>query len=146
MPSRHSLQRSSIENRLLLGPALTNLTHMSKKKNSRKIVRAKVLDIALSNSLLSDVRSLIDQARDATARAVNSALVLVYWHIGDRIRREILEQKRAGYGEQILATLSKELVAEFGNGYSVPNLSRMMRFAELFPALEIVSALSKQLG
>jgi predicted nuclease of restriction endonuclease-like (RecB) superfamily len=38
--------------------------------------------------------------------------VLLYWHVGQRIRTEILQEKRAGYGEAILSTLSKELLFE----------------------------------
>ncbi len=97
-------------------------------------------------SLLDDVRDLIQQARAATAQAVNAALVLLYWQIGQRIRVEVLKEKRAEYGEQILSTLSKELTAEFGSGFSWPNLSRMMRFAEVFADRRIVSTLSNQLG
>ena len=66
--------------------------------------------------LLDDVRNLIRQAREATAQAVNSALVLLYWQIGQRIRVEVLKEKRAEYGEEILSTLSKELTTEFGPG------------------------------
>src|SRR5262249_23157945 len=65
---------------------------------------------------------------------------------GSRIRTELLKQKRAEYGKEILSTPSKELVADFGNGYSVPNLSRMMRLAERFPDRGILFALSPQLG
>jgi predicted nuclease of restriction endonuclease-like (RecB) superfamily len=117
---------------------------MSKKKGN--IVPARMAATAIPTDLVADVRSLIEQAREFTARAVNSALVLLYWHIGDRIRREVLQGSRAEYGKEILSTLSKELVADFGNGYSVPNLSRMMRMAEAFPSREIVGALSQQLG
>jgi hypothetical protein len=115
-----------------------------KKPTSRKLVPAKKAAAVLSD-LLGDIRGFIEKARTATA-AVNSALVLLYWSIGTRIRTEVLKEKRAEYGKEILSTLSKQLVAEYGNGYSVPNLSRMMRFAEVFPAVEIVSALSAQLG
>ena len=101
---------------------------------------------AIPSELLRDVRSLIEEARSAVARTVNSALVLLYWHIGDRIRREILHDKRAAYGRQILSTLSKELVAEHGNGFSVPNLSRMLRFVEVFPEPAIVTHLAQCLG
>ena len=59
--------------------------------------------------LLTDVRTLIEQARDATARAVNSALVVLYWSIGTRIRLDILKKKRAEYGQEILSTLSTKL-------------------------------------
>jgi len=46
-------------------------------------------------ALLDDVRDLIRQARSATAQAVNSALVVLYWQIGQRIRTEVLKEKRA---------------------------------------------------
>lgn len=99
-----------------------------------------------SPALLSDLRELIGQARQGVAQAVNSALVLLHWEIGARIRSDILKSERATYGEEILSTLSKQLSAEFGAGYSRPNLSRMLRLAEVFPDRPIVSTLSKQLG
>jgi hypothetical protein len=43
-------------------------------------------------------------------------------------------------------TLSAQLVPDFGGGFSVRNLFRMIRFAEVFPVGEIVSTLSRQLG
>lgn len=54
--------------------------------------------------------------------------------------------KRAGYGEEIVATLSKELAAEFGKGFGRRNLFYMVQFAESFPDREIVHALRSQLG
>jgi hypothetical protein len=85
-----------------------------------------------ADRLLGDIRALIEAAREQTARAVNSALVGLYWHIGKRIREDILHEQQAGYGEQIVSALSKQLTAEYGRGYSKPNLSRMMRLAEAF--------------
>ena len=99
-----------------------------------------------NDKLLGDLRSFIRQARDDVARTVNSALVMLYWKVGERIRNDILHKKRGSYGEEILSTLSKQLSAEFGNGYSKINLSRMVRFAESFPEEPIVSTLSRQLG
>jgi hypothetical protein len=96
--------------------------------------------------LLGDIRALIEAAREQTAQVVNSGQVLLYWSIGKRIRADVLQEKRAAYGEAIISTLSKQLIAEYGRGYSKPNLSRMMWLAEAFPDPEIVSALSKQLS
>jgi hypothetical protein len=53
-----------------------------------------------SKGLLKDLRDLIEAARQ-----VNSAIVLLYWRAGKRIRQDILKEKRAEYGEQIVATL-----------------------------------------
>ncbi len=101
---------------------------------------------SLPARLLSDLRSLIEQARSDVARTVNSALVMLYWHVGKRILEDVLKQKRALYGEQIVATLSRQLAAEYGRGYSVKNVRRMMQFAEAFPEVQIIATLSRQLG
>ncbi len=121
---------------------------MSKKKTSkpRKLATRKPSTPAVQGELLTDLRSLIEQAREATARAVNSALVLLYWSVGDRIRRDILKEKRAGYGEQIVPTLSAQLAPDYGSGFGKRNLFRMIQFAEVFPDRGIVSALSARLG
>ncbi len=97
-------------------------------------------------SLLTDIRQLIETARQQTARAVNSSLVGMYWHIGGRIRQDVLSNDRGEYGKQILATLSRELTAEYGRGFTRSNISRMMRLAEVFPDERIVAALSQQLA
>jgi predicted nuclease of restriction endonuclease-like (RecB) superfamily len=120
---------------------------------TRKIIRRTPPNPAASpvpaiavDRLLGDIRALIEAARERTATAVNSAMVGLYWSIGKRIREDVLHEKRAAYGEAIVSTLSKHLIAEYGRGYSKPNLSRMMWLAEAFPDPEIVSTLSKQLS
>ena len=104
-----------------------------------------VLAVA-ADRLLGDVWALIEAAREQTARAVNSALVSLYWHIGTRIRQDILREKRAGYGEEIVATLSRQLTAEYRRGYTEKSLRHMIRFAEVFPDEKIVSALRRELS
>ncbi len=73
-------------------------------------------------------------------------MVLLYLQVGHRIRTEILKQRRATYGDEVIPTLAARLTEEFGNGFSRPNLFRMVRFAEVFPDSQIVSTLSRQLG
>lgn len=101
---------------------------------------------AFSPALVEDVRQLIAEARHRVARAVDSGVVLLYWSIGNRIRRDILQEQRAEYGKQIVAALSRQLTAEFGSGYGEKNLRHMLRFAEVFPDLPIVSSLMRQLS
>lgn len=117
-----------------------------KGKPQKPVRRTAELVPAGEAALLSDVRELIASARDVTAAAVNSALVLLYWQVGTRIHKEVLKEARAGYGEEIVSTLSRQLAVEFGDGFSRPNLFRMVRFAEVFPVAETVSTLSRQLG
>ena len=99
-----------------------------------------------SKMLLSDLRQLIAEARQDVARQVNSTLVLLYWRVGQRIRRDILKEKRAEYGEKIVSALGRQLEREFGRGFSEKSLRHMIRFAEVFPDEQIVSALRRQLS
>src|SRR5208337_2760414 len=96
--------------------------------------------------LLADVRELIVQSREGVARAVDAGLSTLYWHMGQRIRQDILKEKRAGYGEQIVSALSAQLEQEFGRGCGEKNLRRMIQFAEAYPDREIVVSLLRQLG
>jgi predicted nuclease of restriction endonuclease-like (RecB) superfamily len=105
-----------------------------------------VKQIDPSGKLLSDLRTLITDARQDVARFVNSALVMLYWKVGQRIQKDVLKEKRGGYGEEIVATVSRKLTLEFGNGFTDKNLRHMVRFAGVFPEEQIVYALSRQLS
>ena len=115
------------------------------KKETGKQV-AKTYNKSLSGDLISDIRSLIETARHNVAVTVNTGLTILYWQIGNRIRQDILKEKRAEYGKEIVATLSQELTKEYGNGFSYSALTRMVRFVEVFPKKKIVSTLSQQLS
>jgi len=97
-------------------------------------------------ALLAELRQLIQDAQRTAAVAVNMSLTMLYWRIGKRIRDEVLGAKRADYGEQIVATLSRQLAAEYGRGFEKKNLRRMVQFAEAFPDEVIVAALWRQLS
>ncbi len=115
-----------------------------KKETGKRIIETD--NKAISGNLIGDVRNLIESVRQNVAATVNAGLTTLYWQIGNRIRQDILKEKRAEYGEEILPTLSAKLVPEFGNGFSIRNLSRMVRFADVFPEKKIVSTLSIQLS
>jgi predicted nuclease of restriction endonuclease-like (RecB) superfamily len=89
---------------------------------------------------------MIQTAKGYVAQAVNSSLVTLYWQIGKRIRQDILNEKRAEYGKQIVSAVSRELQAEFGQGFSEKNLWHTIRFAEVFPEEEILSAVRRELS
>jgi predicted nuclease of restriction endonuclease-like (RecB) superfamily len=99
-----------------------------------------------SRGLLRDVRELILAARSRVAQSVDASLTMLYWQVGIRIRREILEGKRARYGEKVVAAVATRLEVEFGRGFGEKNLRRMVQFAEQFPDEQIVAALLRQLG
>ncbi len=99
---------------------------------------------AQADQLLGDLRQMIEDARLRIAETANSVLTMLHWHVGSRIRRDVLNETRAEYGEEILPTLSAELMPRYGRGFSARNLARMMRFAEVFPDEQIVATLSQQ--
>jgi predicted nuclease of restriction endonuclease-like (RecB) superfamily len=101
---------------------------------------------ALASSLLREFRGLIETARQRAAQAVSAELVLLYWRIGARLRTEILGGERAQYGEAIVSTLSRQLSADYGAGFSRQNLFHMVRFAEAWPDESKVVQLAEQLG
>ncbi|MBL9194440.1 MAG: DUF1016 domain-containing protein, partial [Opitutaceae bacterium] len=92
--------------------------------------------------LLASVRELILAARSQVARTVNSSLTLLYWQVGQRVRVDVLKEERAGYGLEILPTLSAKLVPEFGPGFSTRNLARMISFAERFSEPNVAARLA----
>lgn len=97
--------------------------------------------------LVDDLRQIINEARNRVAINVNAELTLMYWHIGERINREVLGNERAEYGKQIVSQVARQLQDEFGaKGFEERNIRRMMAFANLFPDFQIVSALPTQLS
>lgn len=96
--------------------------------------------------LVEDLRNLIASSRRRAAQTINSELVGLYWQVGHRLRTEVLMDDRAEYGKQLIEKVAMTLSAEFGQGFAWRNLYRMMRFAEVFPDPEILSALRTKLS
>ncbi|MDI6802886.1 MAG: PDDEXK nuclease domain-containing protein [Bacteroidota bacterium] len=120
---------------------------MKKPQRDTSLVKAQSAKTQqVARHLFTEIRSLIETTRGQVAQAVNSSLVLLYWQIGKMIRTNVLGEERAEYGQQIVSTLSKQLVNEYGNGFSRRNLFNMIRFAEIFPNVKIVQTLSAQLS
>ena len=94
----------------------------------------KLQSLPTSNNLAADVKAILAEARHVTARAINTTMTAAYWLIGKRI---VLEEQngaeRASYGDNMLKNLSKELTAEFGNGFSYTNLKYMRTFYKTYP-------------
>ncbi len=95
--------------------------------------------------LIDDLRQIIDSARSHVATTANYELTMMYWHLGDRINRDLLNNERAEYGQQIVSTLSTQLTELYGKDFSPRNLHRMMQFSQLFSNEEIVSTLATKL-
>ena len=73
-------------------------------------------------------------------------MTMMYWHIGERINREVLGNERAEYGKQIVSQVATQLQKEYGRkGFEPCSIWRMMQFAKLFPDSQIVAQLARKL-
>lgn len=91
----------------------------------------------ISNQYIHDIKHILTNARQKAYQAVNSAMVEAYWKIGERIVLEEQNGKsRAEYGKEVLQTLSAELTAEFGRGFSYRSLREIRQFYLTFPNIQ----------
>ena len=102
---------------------------MAKRKNEAAV---EIVE-SVENELFKNVRSILAKARAVVYTAANTAMVEAYWNVG----REIVEKQggasRAKYGEGLINAIAVRLSAEFGDGFTVPNLRNMRQFYLTFP-------------
>lgn len=96
--------------------------------------------------LHTELRALIASSRQRLSATVNAELSQLYWTVGRRLADEVLAGERAEYGAQLMRNLGEKLAGEFGQGFEVKNLRRMVQFAQAFVDAEIVATLSRQLS
>lgn len=99
-----------------------------------------------NTDFIGEIKSLIERSKQNIAVSVNAEMTLLYWQIGQRINMEVLQGNRADYGKQIVVLLSKNLIREYGQGWSEKHLRHCLRFSEVFPDFQIVSTLWRQLS
>jgi predicted nuclease of restriction endonuclease-like (RecB) superfamily len=89
--------------------------------------------------LYREIRTVLEAARAGAYRAVNTAMVQAYWHVGRLIvEHEQGGSRRAAYGEAVLDDVSQRLTAEFGRGFDPSNLRYMRLFFQKFPNRDAV--------
>ncbi len=101
---------------------------------------------AATTQLLVSVKELIEQSRQQIAISVNAAMTALYWQVGRYIGTDKLKNNRADYGKQVIGTLSRQLTAAYGKGWSEKQLLHCVRLAEVFPDEQILSTLWRQLS
>ena len=79
-------------------------------------------------SLLQDACMIIDQAQATAYRQVNETLIKRNWLLGMRIQHEVLNDKRAEYGDRVVKVLAKELTEKYGEGFTWRNLYNYIDF------------------
>lgn len=106
-----------------------------------------IVSPSVSQSLIQDLRQIIEQARGRVAATANYELTMMYWHVGERINREVLNNQRAEYGKQIVAQVARQLQEEYGSkGFDEKSIRRMMQFANLFADEQIVAQAARKLS
>lgn len=98
-------------------------------------------NLMVYQSVITDIKNIINAGQQEAYGAASKAMVLTYWNVGKRI----VEQEQAGkehaeYGKKLLVALSDELTKEYGNGYSERNLRYFRKFYQYFPDKEIWNA------
>ena len=107
---------------------------------------SKIKTVDTEQKLFSDIALLIEESKSYVAQTVNTTLSFLYWKIGKRINADVLQNKRAEYGKQIVASLTRQLTEQYGNGFSEKNIRRMMQFAEVFSDEKIAASAMRQLS
>lgn len=102
--------------------------------------------VPAATGLVAEIKSLIAEARQRLAVAVNAEMSLLYWHIGTRINTHLQSLEGASYGQQLVALLAQELSTAFGTSFTEKYLRRMMQFARVFDDEKIVVSLIRQLS
>lgn len=79
--------------------------------------------------LHAEVVGILDQARRASARAVNAVMTASYWLVGQRIVTfEQGGKSRAKYGDQVMRRLAGDLTLRYGRGFGLSNLKQIKAF------------------
>lgn len=102
-----------------------------KRKQSKQLTAASENKPAPRyDNILAGMVDLLENARRASARAVNSIITATYWEIGRRIVEveQVNRRQKDYYGDFIVEELSKDLSARFGRGYGRRNLFQMRAF------------------
>lgn len=100
----------------------------------------------ISEILFVDLAQIIEHGKKQLTAQVNSTLAMVYWQVGYRINKDILDNERAAYGKEIVVTVAEQLEKKYGRQFNVKNVRRMMRFANTFTDFKIVPPLAAQLS
>ena len=87
-------------------------------------------------ALFADACTIIEDARQRAYSAVNVALTLRNWQLGERIAKDELDgAERAEYGKRVIATLAQDLTAKYGKGFDFSSIYQYIRFYRLFPEI-----------
>jgi predicted nuclease of restriction endonuclease-like (RecB) superfamily len=115
---------------------------MSKTKKGLVVQSEMQLD---ESQIFERVASIIETRKSRAGAFANREVTLMYWEVGQYIGSIMLGGERAEYGKRIVAALAQQLTKHYGNSFERTKITRMIKFAKLFPDFEIVAPLAQQL-
>lgn len=126
---------------------------MDEQKPLKKLKTAKGALITAQNAALIDelalferISAIIENRKFRAQAQANQEGILMFWEIGKYIGSVLLGGERAGYGKRIVVTLAQHLQEKYGSSFEYSNVTRMVKFAERLPDIEIVVPLAQQLS
>jgi len=119
------------------------VTVMNKKKHELATKNNRQVD---EKALFEHVAAIVENRKQRAGSFVNREITMMYWEIGQYISSVLLGGERAEYGKRIVVTLSQQLIGKYGRSFEYTKITRMVKFAELFPDVEILATLSQQLS
>ena len=112
----------------------TKLVLVEQKKGGVRDVD-NIVEEQQETQLFQDACQIVEQAQETAYRQVNETLIKRNWLLGLRIQHEVLNDKRAEYGEQVVRNLSKNLTDRYGKGFRLANLYHFIAFYNYHPDL-----------
>jgi predicted nuclease of restriction endonuclease-like (RecB) superfamily len=115
------------------------------KKVPRKAATRRAATPAPSEADLDEVLRLIDEARARALSAANTALIDLYWSLGEYISRRIDAER---WGQGTVKALAERIARRRPNarGFSAQNLWRMRQFYETYRGRPKLSSLLRELS
>jgi predicted nuclease of restriction endonuclease-like (RecB) superfamily len=144
-PRRRPETGSQQEDGRVSGPSRGGGMSKAPKKAPRKTPVKPAAASAPSDSDLDEVLRLIDAARVRALAAANTALIDLYWSLGEYISRRIHAEE---WGQGTVKALAGRIAKRRPNarGFSAPNLWRMRQFYETYRGQPKLSSLLRELS
>jgi len=113
----------------------------------KKLEHAVASDLCVDeNTFFAHVAEIIETRKQRAGAFANCEVTLMFWEVGSYINSVVLGNKRAEYGKKILTALAAKLADRYGIAFEYTKLTRMAKFAELFPDIGIVAPLAQELS
>ena len=97
------------------------------KMSKRKQENLAEVEIMIDETVLfQNISEIIENYKVRAGYYANREIVFMYWKVGIYINSIILDEGCAGYGKNILSTLSTKLMKLYGKSFYIENIFRMI--------------------